>query len=366
MTDPADNRGAHAIQARKAEHLAYAREETQTTAPTGFGDVELLHRALPEIDFDAVDLGVEFLGRRQLGAPLVIAGMTGGHRDAERINRTLARAAERHGLAMGLGSQRAALRDPAVAYTYEAVRQEAPHAFLVANVGAAQLVDQDGEAPLFVGDVRRAVEMVAADALAVHLNFLEEVVQPEGDRCAAGCLAAIARLTEAVEVPVIAKETGSGIAAETAEQLIEAGIVAIDVGGCGGTSFAAVESRRAADRGDVLRAQLGESFRDWGVPTPVAVADVAGFGVPVIATGGVRTGLDAAKAIALGATLVGVARPFLIAADRGDDAVDAYVELFTAELRTAAFLTGSSSMDALRRAPYVVLGDTREWLVQRR
>ena len=352
------------IEARKADHLQLsASSDVDALAGPGWDDVRLVHEALPEVDQCAIDLSVSFLGRR-LRAPLVIAGMTGGHRTAHDVNAVLARAAERHGLAMGVGSQRAALRRADLAYTYTIVRSQAPGAFLIANIGAPQLIAQGDTPALRLAEVSAAIDMIRADALAVHLNFLQESVQPEGERRAVGCAAAIAGVVAHVSVPVIAKETGAGLSQTTALRLRDLGVRALDVGGVGGTSFAAVEGLRASAQGFSGAQRLGEVFRDWGIPTPVSVVGVQPAGLPVIATGGIRTGLEAAKAIALGATLVGVARPLLQAALEGDAAVDAWIEQFLSELRTALFLTGSADLAALRRQPRVVTGVTREWLDQ--
>ena len=206
--------------------------------------------------------------------------------------------------------------------------------------------------------------MVRADALAVHLNYLEESVQPEGQTRARGALAAIAALARRSRVPIIAKETGAGITREVALRLRRAGVKAIDVGGVGGTSFAAIEALRAAAQSETARMTLGNRFRDWGVPTAVAVAGVATVGLPVIATGGVRSGLDAAKALALGATLVGVGRPLLQAALRGEEAVDQWIAEFELELRTAVFLSGARRVGELRRAAIVVTGASKQWIDQ--
>jgi isopentenyl-diphosphate delta-isomerase len=353
-----------AVAARKAEHLRVtASGDVSTRVSAGWADIHLVHEALPEVDLEAVDLSVEFLGRR-LAAPLAISAMTGGHATAHDLNAVLARAAERHGLVMGVGSQRAALRSPELAYTYAIVRQEAPSAFLIANIGAPQLIEQPSGPALGPAEARAAVTMIGADALAVHLNFLEESVQPEGDRRAAGCAAALKTLVSGLGVPVIAKETGAGLSRATAVRLRDLGVAALDVGGVGGTSFAAIEGLRAEAQGDERGRRLGELLRDWGVPTAVAVVGAVESGLPVVATGGVRSGLDAAKALALGATLVGVARPLLQAALQGDAAVDAWIGQFLHELRTVLFLTGSRSVAKLRIRPRVVLGGTRAWLDQ--
>jgi isopentenyl-diphosphate delta-isomerase len=291
--------------------------------------------------------------------------MTGGHRTARQVNAVLARAAERHGLAIGVGSQRAALKRPDLAYTYTVVREEAPTAFVIGNIGAPQLIAQGSALPLSPEDVARAVDMVRADALAVHLNFLQESVQPEGERNARGASQAIREVVQALApLPVLAKETGAGISRPTAMRLKTLGVRALDVGGVGGTSFAAVEGLRASAQGDTAYERLGELFRDWGLPTPVSVVGVCAVGLQVIATGGIRTGLDAAKALTLGATLVGVARPLLQAALEGDQAVDAWIAQFLLELRTAMFLTGAVDVAALRSRPRVITGGTAQWLAQ--
>jgi len=352
------------IEKRKAEHLRLAAEgDVETRRPPGWDDVHLIHDALPVVDAAQIDLGARLLGHR-LSLPLVIAGMTGGHRGAEQVNTILADAAARHGLAMGVGSQRAALRDPSLRRTYAIVRERAPKAFIIANVGVSQLVTQDDGAGLGSKDVHALVEMIGADAVALHLNYLEESVQPEGQTRASGIEAAIRRLVRQSPVPVIAKETGAGISGTVARRLKALGVKAIDVGGVGGTSFAAIEALRAADRGDAARARLGEVFRDWGLPTAVAVAGAARSGLPVIATGGVRTGLDAAKALALGATAVGVGRPLLQAALEGSDAVDRWLMQFALELRTATFLAGVSRARDLATRPPVITGETGAWIDQ--
>jgi isopentenyl-diphosphate delta-isomerase len=357
----ADQTGA-TIPSRKADHLRLAASPG-AVAPAGatFADVQLVHVALPEVDLEAVDPSVELLGRR-LALPLVIASMTGGFEQGGLVNATLARAAERHGLAMGVGSQRAALRDPAARDSFEVARREAPTALLFANVGAPQLVAQ-GDAPgLTARDVLDLAEMIRADAVIVHLNALQELVQPEGDRNAARWADAIAALVDALPVPVIAKETGGGVSERVARRLAATGVAVIDVGGRGGTSFAAIEGMRASEQGEERGVRLAGLFADWGIPTPVSVALAARAGLPVIATGGIRTGLDAARAVALGATAVGVARPFLEAALEGDASVSAFVDRFSEEFRATMFLTGSATTGDLARAERVVTGETRRWL----
>jgi isopentenyl-diphosphate Delta-isomerase len=351
-----------AVAQRKAEHLHLAATgDVNSGLGPGWTDIRLVHHGLPRADLAAIDLGCSFLGH-QLRAPLAIAAMTGGHADARTVNARLGAAAERFGLAMGVGSQRAALRRPELVPTYTAARRAAPTAFLIANVGAAQFVPQDSGPPLTDQQLLDVIGMIGANALAIHLNMLEETIQPEGDRRVAGIREALTHAAAFVNVPIIAKETGAGLSREVALELGGLGIRALDVGGAGGTSFAAIEAARAAARGDASRAQLGAVYHEWGVPTAVSVVAAGAAGLPIIATGGVRTGLDAAKAIALGATLVGVGRPLLLAALKGDAAVDAWITQFLEELRVAVYLTGGRRAADLADAPRVILGSTRAWI----
>ena len=337
-----ENRSSAEIERRKREHVELAAGDQLAVATgAGFDDVRLVHEALPELSPDMVDTSVELLGRR-LRLPLVIAAMTGGFAGGEQINAALGRAAERHGLAMGVGSQRAALAEPGLARTYASAREAAPGAFLIANIGVAQLVAQTDRPPLEPAEVDALVAMIRADALAVHLNAVQELVQPEGQPNARGWLAAIESVARRVSVPVIAKETGAGMSGATSLRLRDAGVAALDVGGSGGTSFAAIEAARARQRDDRRGILLGELLKSWGIPTLASVALASRAGLPVIATGGVRSGLDAAKAIALGATAVGVARPLLQAALEGDAAIDEWVEKFRSGLVSAMYLTGSA------------------------
>lgn len=355
---------ADEVRQRKLEHVRVSLEH-DISAPqsASWADARLVHDALPEVDRDAIDLSTSYLGRT-LSHPIFISSLTGGHPDVAVINERLGLIAQEYGLAMGVGSQRAALVTPQLATTYSVTRAQAPDAFLIANIGAPQLIAQ-GEKPAFtLADAQAAISMIGADALAVHLNFLQEAAQPEGDRNAHGALSAIAALTAQVGLPVLAKETGAGIGYVTARRLAGAGVSALDVGGAGGSSMAAIEAQRAAERGDQRSGAIGALYRDWGIATPIAVveAHAAAPGLPITATGGVRSGLDAARALALGATLVGLGFPFLKAASESEASVREFLDEFLAELRVAMQLTGSASVAALRRAPVVVTGATREWL----
>ncbi len=342
---------------RKAEHVNIILQEDVSASYDYWNDVRLVHNALPEIDLDDVDLRITLFGKK-LAAPLVISSMTGGFELGGQINANLAKAAAEVGVAMGIGSQRAALEKPELASTYAIVKDyDVPLVF--ANLGAPQLVPQQAKRAYGLADARKAMAMVSADALIVHLNFLQEVVQPEGDRRAKGVLAAIKALAQSV--PVMAKETGAGISREVAGSLKQAGVRAIDVGGLGGTSFSAVEHYRARKDSATLKERLGATFWNWGIPTPASIV-LANVGLPLVATGGVRSGLDAAKGIALGATAAGMAKPMLEAAKVSADAVVTELTAVIEELKAAMFLTGSSSISEMRERHAIVTPPTASWI----
>ena len=350
---------ADQTRSRKKDHVDIILKEDVRARANAWDDVVLLHEAVPDVDLESVDLRATFLGR-PLDAPLMIASMTGGYPDAERINGNLAAAAAEHGVAMGVGSQRAALLSPAARRSFTVVRDhDVP--FVAANIGAPQLVPQGGKGPLARAEVDELVKMLDADALIVHLNPLQEAVQPEGDLRSAGVLDAVRDLAQDLGVPVVAKETGAGMRRSSAQRLKEAGVAALDVGGLSGTTFAAVETFRAAAEGRADRERLGALYRDWGIPTPVSVRQ-AQVGLPVVATGGLRSGLDAARALGLGATLAGFASAVLRPADAGAREASAFLEQVKLELRTACFLTSAPRAADLARRPVLVRGDTRAWL----
>jgi isopentenyl-diphosphate delta-isomerase len=341
---------------RKLDHLRICAEKKVESGDAGFMDIRFVHNALPECEMRAIDPSVRFLNH-SFKSPLFISAMTGGHPGTKEVNARLARAAERFGIGMGVGSQRAALENPDLIHTFSIVRDEAPHAFLVANLGAVQLRDRGTEW------AEKAVEMIRADAIAIHLNFLQEAIQPEGDHNAAGCLAAIQELCAVSRVPVIVKETGCGISAETAKKCWGAGVGAIDIGGWGGTSWAAVESVRADECGKAGQLKtLGENFTCWGLPTVVSLAEVLACGSPVIASGGVRSGMDIAKGCALGADLCGMALPLLRPAMESDEALSNAIDAIHQELTATMFLTGSSKISDLRRARMFITGTTRQMI----
>jgi len=344
------------IARRKADHLdlAASGDVGFHGTTTLFECVRLVHDALPELAFDDLDLGSELLGKR-LRAPILIAAMTGGHPRAERINRELALLAEERGLAFGLGSQRAMLRDPKALASYR-VRDVAPNALLLGNIGVVQA------AAMSSAEVEDLVGAVQADALCVHLNPAMELVQAEGDRDFRHGLATLARLSSELSVPVIAKETGCGLSTHVARRLQSAGVRHVDVSGAGGTSWVAVETHRASDE----RKALGHAFWEWGIPTAASVACVARVGFEtVFATGGVRGGLDIVKALVLGASAGGIARTLLQALESGGlDGARSLLNQTENEIRTAMLLTGSRTIAALARAPRVLLGELAQWIEQ--
>lgn len=346
---------------RKQDHVDIILKEDVRARQNAWDDVTLVHEAVPDVDLEAVDLRATFLGKA-LRAPLMIASMTGGYPDAERLNGNLAAAAAEHGIGIGVGSQRAALLSPEARRTFTVVRDHAIP-FVAANIGAPQLVAQR-KPPLSRREIEELVKMLEADALIVHLNVLQEAVQPEGDLRAYGLLDAIRDLAKDLGVPVIAKETGAGMSRPTAMRLKEAGVAALDVGGLSGTTFAAVEAFRARAEGRVDRERLGALYRDWGIPTPVSVME-ANVGLPLVATGGHRSGLDAARALALGATLAGFASAMLAPANESAKAASAFVAQVELELRTACFLTNCPRASDLANVPVVVGERTARWMALR-
>ena len=337
------------ISDRKLEHLLICKnyDVEFKDKTTGFEDIELIHNALPEVDKNDIDLSTSVFGKK-LDSPLFITAITGGHPASKEINKQLAIVAEENNIALGVGSQRAACEHPELEDTYSVVRDNAPDCLLIGNIGAPQL-----------NLANKAVEILDADILAIHLNPLQESIQPEGDLDARGYLDLISKITDAVDIPVMAKETGCGISGDTARQLADAGVSFIDIEGAGGTSWAAVETYRAEDR------YYGELFWDWGIPTAISTAEVVNnVDIPVISSGGIRSGLEAAKAIALGADSVGMALPFLKKSISHEELTQ-FINKFNDSLRIAMFLVGANNIEELKQSKLVVQGKTREWLNER-
>lgn len=331
-------------QTRKADHLRICLDEdVQFHGVTnGLERYRFTHCCLPELNRSEIDITTTFLGK-SLRAPLLISSMTGGTEPAKTINFRLAEVAQHYKLAMGVGSQRVAVENPQVADTF-AVRSLAPDILLFANLGAVQLNYSYG-----LDECLRVIDLCQADALILHLNPLQECIQPNGDTNFRGLIDKIHILCSKLSVPVIVKEVGNGISAGMAQKLLEAGVSAIDVAGAGGTSWAKVESERALNE---KQRRLGLTFADWGLPTAECITSIRAIApeIPLIASGGLRNGLDVAKAIALGADLSGLAWPFLQAASESADAVDALVQLLMAEITTVLFCTGTATLSQLKHS----------------
>ena len=313
--------------------------------------VKLIHNALPELDYDDIDTSTGFLGHR-FSAPIMIDSMTGGTDEATVINGRLGELAEKYGFGMGLGSQRAGLKSEELAATYSIARKNAPHAFLIANIGGAQLAKG-----LTIDEARKIVKMIQANALVVHLNPLQELVQPEGEPRYRGVLEKISDLAKTIDVPVIVKEVGAGISREVAARLEVAGVAAINVAGSGGTSWAGVEKLRADASRNELKSRLGEIFWDWGIPTAASLIEVRrAVKIPLIASGGLRNGFEAAKCIVLGAGMAAMAYPFLRAAAQSRESLFAFADTLLAELKSTMFLVGARNIASLASSRYILTG----------
>ena len=340
---------------RKLEHLAFFKAPETRRADTWLDCVRLVHQALPELSLEnSLDLTTRFAGH-VFRAPFFITGMTGGTEQATEINHALARLSESRGIGLGVGSQRAMLEDPRLAASYT-LRRQAPNAFIAGNLGAVQAREAGPER---VGELLKRIE---ASALCLHLNVAQELTQPEGDRDFRGLCAAIGQLCETLSVPLIVKETGAGLSRETAQRLAEIGVVFIDVAGAGGTSWVDVELARSGDNPQ----QKMTAFADWGLPTAASLLETADLGLARIASGGLRSGLDAARAFALGADLAGFAAPFLRAYFAGgEEGLAAHYDARLYELQCALLLCGLQRPTELAQAPRVLLSPLAEWQAAR-
>lgn len=334
------------ISDRKLEHLEICKnKDIEHHITTGFEDIQLVHTSLPEVNYEEIDTSIELFGKK-LSSPLIISAITGGHPSSKKINEKLAIATENTNIGMGVGSQRAGITNPELTDTFTVVRDNAPHTLIIGNIGAPQ-----------VEYAPKAIEMLNTDALAIHLNPLQEIIQPEGDVDAKGYVEDIKAICSNTNIPIIAKETGAGIGMEDAKILEKIGVDAIDIQGVGGTSWAAVETYRAENP------DLGNLFWDWGITTAVSTVEVLeSTKIPVISSGGIRNGLEAAKAIALGSECVGMALPFLKHAYLGHNYVEEKINQFTHELKTAMFLVGASNIEELKQKRLIITGKTREIL----
>jgi len=350
--DQVDESFIDQIKRRKREGIEIPLNENiqGRTASTYLEYVKLLHNALPEINYDQIDLSIEFLNR-SFSAPLIIDSMTGGTDEAFVINKRLGLIAERYGLGMGLGSQRAGLKSDKLVESYSIARKVAPNAFLIANIGGAQLSDG-----LSNSDILKIIKMIDANALAIHLNPLQELIQPEGEPRFKGILKKISNLVNELEIPIIVKEVGSGISADVAIKLEKSGINSINVAGAGGTSWAGIEKIRANQHNEYLKSQLGELFWDWGIPTALSILLVSNsVKIPVIASGGLRNGLEIAKCLILGANVCAMAFPFLKRASKSEEELEKFTQLILSEIRATMFLLGAKDVHSLKNTRYILI-----------
>jgi len=346
------------IQKRKADHIEVAMQEKVWPDHNHWDDVRLIQNSLPEVDLDEIDTSVRFLGK-ELDMPLVVTAITGGYAKAERVNANLAEACADLRVGLGVGSQRAGIEDASdPSYT---VLRDHDVPLRIGNIGAPQLIKQGRKKAFTLDDVKAAFDMIDADVMAFHLNYLQEAAQPEGDLRAVGCLDRIRALAR--EMPCMVKETGAGMSEDVALRLKGTGVVALDVSGLSGTSFAAVEMHRAKRQGDEGLAAIGELYSDWGIPAPVSVVQCQ-VGLPVMASGGVRHGLDLARGIVLGASCGGYARAVLPAALESAEKVKEVLTRTKRELKVAMFLTGSANIASLANKDCIITGPTKEWMDQ--
>ncbi|MCS6769239.1 MAG: type 2 isopentenyl-diphosphate Delta-isomerase [Candidatus Caldarchaeum sp.] len=348
------------IEARKSDHIKISLEKDVSFKKTTWLEyVELIHQAAPEIDPEDISTEVSFLGRR-FSHPFIIESMTGGTAEAEKINGNLGEAAATFRIPMGVGSQRAGIVRPHTASTFRIARERGRDAFLIGNIGAAQLIENGVEIAF------KAVKMIDADALAVHLNPLQELVQPDGKAKFRDLFKTISLLKKELSIPLILKEIGCGLSREVVVKGEEAGVDAFDVAGSGGTNWTLIEMFRAEESQAMDKKALAEVFLEWGIPTAASVLEaVSSTAKPVVASGGLRTGLDAAKALALGASMAGFARPVLKPATESEKQVVGKLMQLSTELRTAMYLVGCRTVEDLRKAPKVLLGPLHLWWNQR-
>ncbi len=345
------------IEERKDDHIRICLEEDVQATRNYWDDIIIPHRSIPNDDLKEIDLTTELLGRK-LSAPVIISAMTGGTKQAERYNGLLAKVASEFGIGLGVGSQRAGIEKMEHRSSYEIVSNyDIP--LVLGNLGAPQFTSSNNKRRFGQKEISSALEMVGAHGICIHLNYLQEVIQPEGDCFVRGLRESIEQLS--VDFKIIAKETGAGISREDAILLKGSGISAIDVGGMSGTTFSGVESYREDPTGRALR--MGKTLWNWGIPTPVSLIE-ADVGLPLIGTGGLRNGLDVAKAITLGATTGGMAWTILKAASNGYESLKEEISSIIEEIRAVMFLSGVSNVRELKRIEPWIIGPTRQILNQ--
>ena len=343
------------VSSRKDEHIdIVARKEVSYKKSTWFECIHLIHNSLPELDIDELDCSIDFFGRK-FNYPILIDSMTGGSNRGESINRALARLAAKYNIPISCGSQKAGLMNRELIYTYRVMRDECSECFIIGNIGGHDLVGD----PISVAE--EVISMIDADALAIHLNPLQEAVQHESKVNYRGVIDSIRVVKDNIDVPIIVKETGAGISMHVAKVLEGIGVDAINISGAGGTSWSAVETYRNLIRDDKLMYEVGKSFWDWGIPTAASLIEVVcSVDIPVIVSGGIRSGIDIVKSLVLGASMAGIAQPFLKAYYKNE--LEYFVDKIINEIKITMFLTGASSVKDLSKVDYVITGDLYNWL----
>ncbi len=358
---------------RKDEHIALSLdEEINNESDSMFECINLIHNALPELNFNEIDTKTNFLGKN-ISIPLIISSLTGGTSLGKKINTALAEAAHNNNIAMMVGSQRIALEHPETIESFSVVRLQAPDIPIIANIGIPQLINS-----LNFNSIEKIIKMIEADAIAIHLNSLQEIIQPEGEPIFDGGLEKIIEVADKIKIPVIIKETGSGISKETAEKLFKNGIKIIDVSGFGGTNWAVIENSRAKKQnnqkpeGDLndYRTNFGKIYNNWGIPTAASIIEVQSLrkkynDVTIIGSGGIRSGLDMARSLSIGADLIGIAKPFLQAAMNQKGSIDKLIKCLSEELKATMFLTGNKTMNELKKTPKIIFPPLKTWLESR-
>jgi isopentenyl-diphosphate delta-isomerase len=346
------------IEIRKQKHLRIClNENVETDIRTGFEDVNLIHRALPEIDLQDVDTTIKLFDKT-LRAPLIISAITGGTEEAKKLNQIFAKVSEKTGIGIGVGSQRIAIQQPETESTFSIVRETAPNTLVLGNIGCPQLSLGWG-----LEEAQKAIDMIEADALAIHMNPLQEAIQVDGDTYYTGILDKISELSKDLKKPIIMKETGAGISYEDAIKIEEAGAKGLEISGVGGTSWSAVPYYIAKENKKKNQEYLGKAFWNWGVPTAISVVEARRkTNLKIIASGGIRTGTEIAKSIVLGADAAGMAKPMLEKAVIGEKELEDYVNMLLRELQVVMFLVGARNLIELRRVSALILGRTAEWL----
>ncbi len=348
---------------RKDDHIKVSiNENINSVSSTWLECVRFVHNSLPELNLKDIDISTEFLGK-QIKAPIIIGALTGGTKLGLEINRKLAEAAEKFQIPLMVGSQRIQLEYPDIEKKFASIRKSAPNIPIIANLGISQLIQMKN-----LDSIEKIIHSIEADAIAIHLNPLQEIIQPEGETDFSNAMEKISQLNDYLKIPLIIKETGAGLSKNVSNNLIKAGIKYLDVSGLGGTSFAAVEYSRAKKQKNYLKSNVGNTFLDWGIPSAASIIEtraVAKDSTIIIGSGGIRNGLEIAKSIAIGADISAIAQPFLKRAYNNSMEVESYIETLISELISSMFLTGCKEIKELKKTEYVILPPLSTWLEKR-